>query len=136
MLHTEEQSPSNNLPAMLFLTKPRMLLACFATRAYSWLMVSLLFTSTSRSISARLLSTCVCWCLALFLPRCRTVHLPFSIHVKLLVAQVSLTGSTTNPPHFESSAMLLRVDLCIFTNTSHDFKSRPLSCFFLFVLLV
>lgn len=50
--------------------------------------------------------------------------------------QVSLTGSTTNPPHFESSAMLLRVDLCIFTNTSHDFKSSPLFFFFLFVLLV
>jgi len=58
---------------------PRIPLALFVTWAHCWLMVSLLPTRTSRS-SAEFCSSKsapnLYWIMCLFLPRCRTLHLP------------------------------------------------------------
>ena len=59
---------------------PRNPLAFLAVRAHCWLMVNLSSTRTPRSLSSELLSSrsalTLYWCMGLFLPRCRTLHLP------------------------------------------------------------
>ena len=70
---------SLELLAVLLLMQPRRLVAFLATRARCWLVVDLLPTRIPRTFSGKLLSsqlaTSVCWCVGLFLPRCRTWHL-------------------------------------------------------------
>ncbi|XP_063211414.1 uncharacterized protein LOC134524983 [Chroicocephalus ridibundus] len=72
---------SLDLLATVFPRQPRMPLAFLATRAHCWLMDNLLSTRTPRSFSSELLPSMsapnIYWCLAFFLPRCRTLH--FSI---------------------------------------------------------
>lgn len=71
---------------------------------HCWLRVNLVATGmTPRSFSAKLLWSWVsprqCWCLELFLPRCRTLLFPLlhEVHVSsfLQPLQVPLDGSTT-----------------------------------------
>jgi len=87
-------------------------------------MASLSSTRTPRSLSAELLSSrstpSLYWCMGLFLPSCRTLHLPFLNLIRFLSAQLSnlfrshwmaaqSAGVCTTPPSFASSANLLRV---------------------------
>ena len=103
---------------------PRISLAFLAGRAHCWLMVNLSSTRTPRSLSAELLSSrstpSLYWCMALFLPRCRTLHLPLLNLIRFLFAQLSSlsrshwtaaqpSGISTTSPSFQSSANLLRV---------------------------
>ena len=97
---------------------PRMPLAFLAARAHCWLMVNLSSTSTPRSLSTELLSSrstpSLYWCMGLFLPRCRTLHLPLLNFIRFLSAQLSslsrshwmaaqAAGVSTTPPSFVSS---------------------------------
>jgi len=56
-------------------------------------MVNLSSISTPRSLYTELLPSrsvlSLYWCMGLFLPRCRTLHLPSSIFMRLLCAQLS-----------------------------------------------
>ena len=69
------------------LKPPRIPLIFLAARAHCWLMGNLSPTSTPRSLSTGLLSSrsapSLWWCMGLFLPRCRTLHLRL---LSLLVA--------------------------------------------------
>jgi len=101
-----------------------MPLAFLASRAHCWLMVNLSSTRTPRSLSSELLSSrstpSLYWCIGLFLPRCRTLHLPLLNLIRFLSAQTSSlsrsrcmaaqpSGASTTPPSLESLANLLRV---------------------------
>ena len=72
---------------------PWIPLAFLAARAHCWLMVNLSSTRTPRSLSAELLSgrstPSLYWCMGLFLPRCRTLHLPLLNLIRFLSAQMS-----------------------------------------------
>ena len=72
---------------------PRMPLAFLAARAHCWLIVNLSSTRTPRFLSAELLSSrsipSLYWCMGLFLPRCRTLHLPLLNLIRFLSAQLS-----------------------------------------------
>lgn len=66
-----------NLLIMLFLMYSRRLLAFCAKKAYFWLVVNFLFTGTPAPFLPSFLSApSIYWCLGLFLPKCRTCHLP------------------------------------------------------------
>lgn len=73
-----ERSPHDIL-TILSLMQPGILLAFLVARAHCWLMFILVSTRTPRSFFEELLSICVThsmyWCLELFIPRCRTLHL-------------------------------------------------------------
>ena len=103
---------------------PRIPLAFLAARAHCWLMVNLSSTRTPRSHSTELLSRrstpSLYWCMGLFLPSCRTLHLPLLNLIRFLSAQLSSlsrsrwmaaqpAGVSTTPPSFVSSTNLLRV---------------------------
>ena len=103
---------------------PRMPLAFLAARAHCWLMVNLSSTSSPRSLCTELLSSrsapSLYWCMGLFFPRCRTLHLPLLNLIRFLSAQLSSlssshwmaaqpSGVSTTPPSLVSSANLLRV---------------------------
>jgi len=87
------RSTSLYLLATLLLMHPRIPLAFLAIRAHCWLMVKLLSTSTPRSLSAELLSNrstpSLYRCMGLFVPRCRTLHLPLLNFIRFLSAQLS-----------------------------------------------
>ena len=72
---------------------PRIPLASLATRAHCWLMVNLWFPSTPRSLFTELLSSrsapSLYWCMGLFLPRCRTLHLLLLNFIRFVSAQLS-----------------------------------------------
>ena len=126
--HQGSVEGKENLPRpaghTLLLMHPRIPLAFLAARAHCWLMVNLSSTRTPRSLSAELLSSrstpSLYWCMGLFLPRCRTVHLPLLNLIRFLSAQLSSLSRSrwlaaqpasvsTTPPSFVSSANLLRV---------------------------
>ena len=95
---------------------PRIPLAFLAARAHYWLMVNLSSTSTPSSVSTEVLSSrsapSLYWCMGLFLPRCRTLHVPLCPTFQPV--QVTLNGSTafwciSHSSSFVSSANLLRV---------------------------
>ena len=78
------------------LMHPKLLFALLAARAHCWLMLSLLLTSTPRSLSAELLShrlsPSLCLCPALLHPNCSTRTCPcwISCHIWSLYPSVSL----------------------------------------------
>jgi len=95
-----------------------------ATKAHCWLTAHLLSTRTPRSFSEELLSSIsvpnLYWCMQLFLPTCRTLHLPLLNLIRFLFVQpsslsrshwmaVQTSGVSTTPFSFVSSANLLRV---------------------------
>jgi len=111
---------------------PRIPLAFLAARGHCWLMVNLSSTRTPRSLSAELLSSrsapSLSWCMGLFLPRCRTLHLPLLSFIRFLCAQLSSlsrfrwmaaqpSGVSTTPPSFVSSANLLRVHFVLLSRS-------------------
>lgn len=67
--------------------------AVLVVRAYCWLMLSLLSSSTPRSLSAELLSShpspSLYLCLTLHHPRCRTQYLPLLNFIPLVITQRS-----------------------------------------------
>ena len=86
-------------------------------------MINLSSTSTPRSLSAELLHSrsapSLYWCMGLFLPRCRTPHLPLCNLIRFLSAQLSSLFRShwmaaqpasvfATPPSFVSPANLLR----------------------------
>ena len=102
----------------------RMPLVFLAARAHCWLMVNLSSTRTPRSLSAEMLSSrstpSLYWCMGLFLPTCRTLHLPLLNLIRFQSAELSSlsrsrwttaqpSGVSTTPPSLVSSANLLRV---------------------------
>ena len=103
---------------------PRMPLAFLTARAHCWLINNLSSTRTPKSLSTELLSSrsapSLYWCMRLFLPRCRTLHLPFLNFIRFLSAQLSSVSRcrwmaaqpcdvSTTPLSFVLSANLLRV---------------------------
>lgn len=76
------------------LMHPKLLFALLAARAHCWLMLSLLLTSTPRSLSAELLShrlsPSLCLCPALLHPNCSTCPCWISCHIWSLYPSVSL----------------------------------------------
>lgn len=85
--------PPLYLLAMLFLTQLRVPLAAFATRVNCWPAVNLLATRTTRSLSAKLISSwsvpSIYWCLGQILLRGRTLGVPLLIFVRFLLARFS-----------------------------------------------
>ena len=93
-----------------------------AARAHCWLTVNLSSTSTPRSLSAQLLSSrsapSLYWYMTLFLPRCRTLHLPLLSLIRFLSAQLSAC-----PGHAEWQHSLLFFFLPLITAfKSHWFE--------------
>jgi len=101
---------------------PSRPLAFLAARAHCWLTVNFSSTRTPRSLSTELLSSrsapSLYWCMGLFLPRCRTLHLPLFNFISFLSAQLSslsrsrwmaaqASGVSATPPGYVSSANLL-----------------------------
>ena len=80
------------LLATLLLMHPRIPLAFLAARAHCWLMVNLSSTRTPRSLSAELLSSrstpSLYWCMRLFLPRRRTLHLALLNLIRFVVERL------------------------------------------------
>ena len=130
---------------------PSKPLVFLAIRAHCWLMANLLSTRKRRSYSAGLLSSWTApnlyWCIRLFLPRCRTLYLPFLNPVRFLSSHFSClsrfhwmtaqpSGLSANPPGFLSSSNLLSVDsipssrllvkMLNKTEPSTDPRGRPL----------
>ncbi|XP_068788224.1 uncharacterized protein [Struthio camelus] len=124
-LHQERgRITSLDLLPTLCLMHPRRPLAFLATRAHCCLMLHLLSTGTPRSFFMELLSSrstpSLYWCMGLFLPRCRTLHLPLLNFRRVLSAQLSSlsrslgmaaqsSGVSAPPPSSVSAANLLRV---------------------------
>lgn len=75
---TSAEKRDLDLLATFLLMQPRMSLIFFPARAHCWFMLTLVSTSTSRSISAKLtcrwVTTSIYWCMVLFLPRSSTFH--------------------------------------------------------------
>ena len=96
----------------------------FDTRAHCWLMFNMVSTRTSSSFSAKLLSSwsapSICWCMGLFLARCRTLHFSLLNFMRFLSANFSSlqrslwmaawpSGTSATPLSLVSSADLPRV---------------------------
>ena len=118
----------NFLCFTLFLTHPRIPSAFLGTRAYCWLMANLSSTSTHRSCSAEQLfsrsAPSLYWCMRLFLPRCRTLHLPLLDFIRFLTAHLFSpsrscwmaarpSSVSVTPPSFVSSANCWRYTLSL-----------------------
>ena len=112
----ESTITSHDLLATLCPTPPWRLLAAFDTSVQSCLVVSMFSASTTRSCSAKLAAPGMSWDPALFLPRCRTLHLLLFNFTRFLSAPISSLssslGKATQPstasaslPDFASSAM-------------------------------
>ena len=108
----------------IFILLWRLSLAFLKIRAHSWLTVKLSSTRTSRPLSTELLysrsALSLYWCIGLFLPKFRTLHLPLLNLMRFFSAQLSSvcrshwmaaqpSGVPAPPPSFVSLANLLRV---------------------------
>jgi len=104
----EDHLPWSASPLVFFWMHTRIALAFLATKACFQLVLNLLSTRTPRSFSIELLSSRsvpnLYWCMQLFLPSCRTLHLPLSHWM----AEES-TGVSSPPPSILSSSALLKV---------------------------
>ena len=87
-------------------------------------MVNLLATRIIRFFSAYLpssqLAPSLYWCMGLFLPRCRTLHLSLLNHVMGACQPISpVIWISAIPPRFELSANLLRLHSAPFSRSSN-----------------
>ena len=129
LTHAQQRwrTSSLNLLAMLFLMQSKRLLAFFAARTHSRLMVNLLFARTLRACYAKVLSSHSApspyWCKELFLPKGRTWEFPFAelhenpVRPFLQLVELPPNGSTTlccssQSSHFCIICKLLESALC------------------------
>lgn len=77
----------------------RIPLVFSATRVHRWLMINLLSTRTRKPCSTELLSSRsslnLYWCIQLFLPRDRTLHLPLFVFLITITSHSSYTNKKT-----------------------------------------
>ena len=100
-----------------------------------WVWKGPLWVIPLRRAARQQVSPSLYWCMGLFLPRCRTLHLPLLIFIRFLPTQLSSlsrscwmaaqpSGVSTTPPSFVSSANLLRVCSVPSSRTSMNKRNK------------
>ncbi|KFR14664.1 Sterol regulatory element-binding protein cleavage-activating protein, partial [Opisthocomus hoazin] len=68
------------------------------------------------------------WCLGLFLPRCRTLHLPWLNFIRFLSAQLPSLSSWSREPHVTLGPILVAVPLTDWEDLGAAFQPLRLNC--------